>query len=112
MLEDEDLFDQVYQAWYSGVGSSDNVLEADSPESGREGVLDLYVRVGIGVNDRTLVGTDVKDSVAIFVTSVSALMADLNRAYHTAVDEREAMEIERDNAVAGLFEEVAKLPTH
>ena len=110
MHEDEDLFDQVYQTWFSMIGSLDGTLEADTPSSGIEGSLDLFLRTGIGFEDRVKVATDVSEQLAAFISTISAVMPDLNRAFHAALDVRDQMEIERDDAVAGLFEQVAKIP--
>ena len=97
-MGEDDLLDHVYQMWHKAIGDLSIEYEVSDKV---DGLADLYVRTGIGTDERDQIGSDVNQEIAMFLVAVSHLMPDIHRAWQERQDYADEMERERDNAIAG-----------
>lgn len=117
-MEDRDFFDKLYQLWQSTTGAEDRfwMPEKNSDHSGR---WNIYA---VGEDkSRKLLASGLTENDSDFITAMHGCLPDLWRRLHSALDEADRADYERDSrecriaelevALAEELASVAKLQT-
>lgn len=100
-MEDRDFFDKLFQLWSSTTGSQDRfwMPEAHFDNSGRWNVY------AVGQDEsRKLVASGLSDKDSDFITAVHGCFADLWRRLHSALDEADRADHDRDSRECRIAE--------
>jgi hypothetical protein len=100
-MEDREFFDELYQAWAKTTGAADRfwMPEAHFDHSGR---FNVYA---VGEDEsRKLIASGVSDKDSDFITAVHGCFGDLWRRLHSALDEADAADLDRDSRECRIFE--------
>ncbi len=108
-MEDRDFFDHLYQVWCKTTGAQDRfwMPEKHFDNSGR---FNVYA---VGQDEsRKLVASGMSEADSDFLTAVHGCFSDLWRRLHSALDEADTADFNRDSRecrIAELESEVAEL---
>jgi hypothetical protein len=108
-MDDRDFFDELYQLWFRTTGVEDRfwMPEAHFDNSGRFNVF------AVGEDEsRKLIASGMSDNDSDFLTAIHGCFGDLWRRLHSALDEADAADLDRDSRECRIYEleaEVAEL---
>lgn len=101
-MEDRDFFDTLYQGWTKTTGAEDTYwMPEEHPDEG------FYTYDIFAVDEKQLqahVASGLSEDDAAFITAVHGCFADLVRRLHTALDEADRWEYERDSQECRIAE--------
>jgi len=99
-MEDRDFFDHLYQLWSKTTGAKDRYWMPDADTD-----FDLYRIWAVGENDsRKPVASFLADEDADFITAVHGCLPDLIRRLHTALDEADRLDYDKDSRECRIAE--------
>lgn len=100
-MDDRDFFDVLMQMFSKTTGAEDRFWQPEeyTDHSGRWNVYAVHQEQG-----RKLVASGLTEIDADFVTAIHGCLPDLVRRLHMAVDESDALDIERDELVNRVAE--------
>lgn len=100
-MDDRDFFDHLYQMWSKTTGANDRYWMPVSYED-RSGRHRIYA---VAQDDsRKLVAEHLSERDADFVTAVHGALADLVRRLHSALDESDSADFDRDSRECRIAE--------
>ncbi|BBC53837.1 hypothetical protein [Mycobacterium phage PP] len=105
-MEDREFFDLLYQQWSKTTGAQDQywMSEEYSDGTGRWKVYAVATDKD-GETVRKLIASDFQNEAdADFVAGVHGCLADLIRALHTAMDEADSKDYDRDSRECRIAE--------
>lgn len=100
-MDDRDFFDEIYQQWSKTTGAEDRfwMPEEHFDKSGR---FNVYA---VGQDEsRKLVASGLSERDADWITALHGCFADLHRRLHSALDEADRADYERDSRECRIAE--------
>ena len=100
-MEDRELFDELYQLWCKTTGAEDRfwMPEEHFDASGRFNVYAVAED-----ETRKLVASGLSDPDSDWLTAVHGCFGDLHRRLHSALDEADRADLDRDSRECRIFE--------
>ena len=108
-MDDRDFLDHLYQLWSKTPGASDRYWEPVE-YTDRTNRYRIYAVTQDG--DRKLIASEVQSEAADFITGIHGCLPDLVRRLHSALDEADRADFEKDSRecrIAELELELAEL---
>lgn len=100
-MDDREFFDEIYQQWSKTTGAEDRywMPEAHFDNSGRFNIF------AIDQDDsRKLIASGLNEKDADWITGLHGCFADLWRRLHSALDESDRADFDRDSRECRIFE--------
>lgn len=109
-MDDREFFDLLYQHWMKTSGAEDRFWMPEKYKDGTE----RWRLYAVGQDEsRKLIASEIHNEAdADFITAIHGCFADLHRRLHSALDEADTADYERDSRecrIAELESEVADL---
>lgn len=93
-MEDRDFFDMLYQGWAKTYGAEDMFWMPEEVDAGDMPVWEVYAVDRH--QEKHFVASFLSEADAAFVTAVHGCFGDLTRRLHSAIDEAERLDEQRD----------------
>ena len=101
-MEDREFFDHLYQVWKDTTGAEDQYW---MPEKYKDGTDRWKIYAVAQDESRKLIASEIhSEADADFITGVHGCLADLWRRLHSALDEADAADYDRDSREARIWE--------